>query len=355
MSVYREGLMVRVDVRDNGVGMTPEEKSMLFTKFFRSDNWVIQETVGTGLGLVITRSLVEMQGGEIFVESSPGVGSVFSFTLPISSQALDLEQSEACSGRPMPSLAGKRILVVDDEPDIAELLRLCLERSGYGVLTALNAQEAVEMAVSEQPDLITLDVLLPDQDGFAVLEQLKGDAVTGDIPVVLISILPDDGRGALLGAVDYLTKPISEGPLLAKLERVLDAAEGRLVLVAEDDADTRRLLASHLAPAGYRVIEAVDGAETLSKARAEVPNLVLLDIKMPVMDGVTTLRALRENASTRGLPVVMMTASPSLLEASRTTAHELGVAALLKKPFTPEELATAVDLALGRVPPLRPE
>ena len=160
------------------VGMTPEEKSMLFTKFFRSDNWVIQETVGTGLGLVITRSLVEMQGGEVHVESSPGVGSVFSFTLPISPQALDRDLWKERSTRPIRSLAGKRILVVDDEPDIAELLRLCLERSGYDVLTALNAQEAVDVAMSERPDLITLDVLLPDQDGFAVLERLKGDAVT---------------------------------------------------------------------------------------------------------------------------------------------------------------------------------
>ena len=218
---YREDSMVRVDVQDAGMGETPEENSRLFTKFFRPDNLVTRESAGTGLGLVITRSSIGTQGGQILVETEPSVGSTFSFTLPTIPQVevRDTVSKDAVPGAE--SEGSRRILVVDDEPEIANLLRSYLERSGYAVLIAHSAAKAFDLAQTERPDLITLDVLLPDANGFTVLEWLKGDEQTRNIPVVFISILPDDGHGELLGAVEYLTKPVTEENLLMHVKRSL--------------------------------------------------------------------------------------------------------------------------------------
>jgi CheY-like chemotaxis protein len=344
----RDGDRVRVDVRDSGIGMTPEEQAKLFTRFFRADNTMTAEEGGTGLGLVITRSLIEMHGGEITVRSAPGKGSTFSFTLPTTHKLTERPMRVAPEvGAAMRARSGKRILVVDDEPDIADLIRLYLERAGYRVLVAHNAGDALREAQAEKPDLITLDVMLPDADGFTALEWLKSDPSTRDIPVVMISIMPDDGHGKLLGAVDYLVKPVPEQLLINRVQEILTGNGSRLVLVADDDADTRNLLAGQLIRAGYQVIEAADGQEVLSAVKGQHPGVVLLDIKMPVMDGITALRALRAKKETRDLPVIMMTASPGMLEASRSLTEVLGVSALLSKPFTAEELAMAIAQGLA--------
>jgi CheY-like chemotaxis protein/two-component sensor histidine kinase len=197
------GERVRVDVQDTGIGLAPEDQAQLFTKFFRAKDRVTQEVGGTGLGLSITRSLVEMHGGEISVKSAPGKGSTFSFTLPLTQQAVEKEETPTAQ-------PGKRILVVDDEPDIANLIRRYLEHVGYRVLIAHNGGDALRLAQSERPDLITLDIILPDSDGFTVLEWLKGNPETRAIPVILLSIMLDEKQGRLLGAVDYLTKPVNE-------------------------------------------------------------------------------------------------------------------------------------------------
>ena len=177
-----------MQVRDTGIGMSPEEQAQLFTRFFRARNRTTQEVCGTGLGLAITRSLVEMHGGQILVESAPGQGSTFSFTLPVAPEAPEPEEAVP------PCRPGGRILVVDD---------------------------ALRLAQTECPDLITLDVMLPDADGFTVLEWLKSDPQTAGIPVVLLSIMPDNGEGKQLGAVDYLTKPVREQVLLDRLHSIL--------------------------------------------------------------------------------------------------------------------------------------
>ncbi len=161
---YTEGDYVRVDVRDTGIGLSTEEQSQLFTRFFRARNRVTQEVGGTGLGLSIARSLVEMHGGKITVSSSPGQGSTFSFTLPVAQAQAEPEVSSH------PAQPGKRILVVDDEPDIAHLIQRYLEHEGYQVLLAHNAADALRVARSEHPDLITLDIKPPDAGGFTVLE-----------------------------------------------------------------------------------------------------------------------------------------------------------------------------------------
>jgi signal transduction histidine kinase/CheY-like chemotaxis protein len=298
------GDTIRVAVRDTGIGLTAAEQAQLFTKFFRARNRTTEEVGGTGLGLAITRSLVEMHGGQMDVESAPGQGSTFSFTLPpaqATPDALDAgwvgtaapaaHGDEGITGTVSPAETGC-VLVVDDEPDIAALVRRYLERGGYRTLGAAGGEEALRLARAEQPDLITLDILMPETNGLTVLEWLKSDSATADIPVVLLSILPDDGAGRRLGAADYVAKPVEEAALLERIGRVLarlDRAPGagrapRRVLVVDDDQHARAALAARLRGAGYDVVESA-GSEAVDLVRRERPDLALIDIAAPHVNG----------------------------------------------------------------------
>lgn len=341
-----EGNYVLVAVRDTGIGLAPEEQAQLFTKFYRARNALTQEVGGTGLGLTITRSLIEMHGGTIDVTSAPGSGSTFAFTLPTTERPV--EQKELL---PTARTSGC-VLVVEDDPDIAHLIQRYLEHAGYQALIAATAAEALRLARSARPDLITLDVLLPDADGFTVLEWLKSDAVTREIPVVLLSMMDDTRRGKLMGAVDYLRKPIAESVLVERVQAVL--AESRrerahVILVADDDEDMRHLIAGNLRRVGYQVVEATDGGEAVALAQSESPSVALIDIKMPRMDGIAALRDLRSHAATHELPVIMMTASPGVFEESRPVVEALGGSILFSKPHTAEELAGLIATTLQRV------
>ena len=220
---------VVVDVRDTGIGLSPDEQAQLFTRFFRARNTATRQVSGTGLALAITRSLIELHGGEIAVISAPGEGSTFTFSLPTARAAKPTRPAFADPTRP-----GGLILVVDDEPDIANLIQRNLERGGYRALVAGSGAEALRLARAEHPDLVMLDVALPDCDGFTVLERLKSDPSTAAVPVILLSVLPETERGKLLGAVDYLTKPVGERVLLERVTRALAGDRQRLVLVADD-------------------------------------------------------------------------------------------------------------------------
>jgi CheY-like chemotaxis protein len=329
---------VLLEVRDTGIGMTAEEQNQLFNKFFRAKNRATQEATGTGLGLAITRGLVELHGGKIGVTSAPGQGTTFSVALPVSSAAVsfDIEPPEVGLVR-----AGGRVLVVDDEPDIAHLIQRYLERGGYRVRVAANGSEALRMAQRDQPDLILLDVLLPDVDGFTVLEWLKMEPSTAAIPVVVLSIMPNNGQGTMLGAIDYLTKPVSKDVLVDHIRRILANGPAQRVLIADDDSDVRSLLARHLKQAGFTVLEAADGAEAIEVARAHNPHLALLDVHMPGVDGVAALQVLRSEEQTRDLPVIMLSATPGTMDTRRSAIEALG-SELLRKPCTAEELARMI-------------
>jgi PAS domain S-box-containing protein len=340
---------VRVDVTDTGVGMTSEELDKLFTKFFRAQHPATQKISGTGLGLTITRSLVERQGGRIWVSSEPAKGSTFSFSVPKDGAGKAAQAAPAGTARtePAPAAGSHTILVVDDEPDIAGLIRRYLEHGGYRVLVAPDASSALETARRDHPDLITLDVNLPDTDGFTLLEWLKADPATTAIPVMMLSVVDDAGRGQLLGAVDYLRKPVDERALLRHVGSIVRSQEPQVVLLADDEADIRSLIAGHLRRAGHQVLEAADGVEAVELARAEPrPGLALLDIRMPRLDGVGALRALRGEEATRSMPVVMMTASPGVSATDRSAIDRLGATILLHKPSSAEELAELIGQGL---------
>ena len=341
---------VRVEVSDTGVGMTADERDKLFTKFFRAQNPATQNISGTGLGLNIVKSLVEKQGGRIWVTSEPMKGSTFTFTIPTDGPTRAAAATTSASEARAPvTKVGTRILVVDDEPDIAGLIQRYLERGGYQVLVAHDAHTALEMARRERPDLMTLDVNLPDSDGFTLLEWLKGDPATAPIPVIMLSVLEDTGRGLLMGAVDYLHKPIDELTLLRHVGSIVRSSEPQVVLVADDEQHIRSLIAGHLRRAGHQVLEAADGEQALQAAHAEQPpSLALLDIRMPRLDGLGVLRALREDEATRNLPVVMMTTSAGMSASDRSAIDQLGASVLLHKPSSAEELAELIGHGLAK-------
>lgn len=335
---------VTVRVSDTGIGLSAADLEQLFNKFFRAKTAVAQGIGGTGLGLAISKSIIEMHGGRIWVDSQPGRGTTFSFTVPRDLAGVPERPEEpALDGFRLPRaldlpLPDTRILVVDDDPEIAGLLRRYLERAGYSVVTTERGQEALELAAREAFDLITLDVLLPDIDGMTVLERLRASPATAHTPVLLVSVLPQERDGMVLRAVDYLTKPVDESVLLARIDQVLRDRQSRRVLVADDEPDIRHLFVTILKKAGYETLEAEDGHQAVDLALRHIPGAILLDVRMPNCDGVEALQQIRADETTRNIPVIMMTASPNAIAASREEVLRLGVSELLDKPTAPEDI-----------------
>jgi PAS domain S-box-containing protein len=344
VSAQVRGHFLQVSVADTGIGIAPKDQEKIFDRFYRADHPLVHEIAGTGLGLSIVKSFVKMHGGEIWVESEPGRGSTFSFTLPLAEREKELEGFSALFPSPLSFAPSKLILVVEDEPDIAELIRYHLEGNGYRVTTAPRGEEALAKAHQEKPDLITLDILLPDMDGFEVLQRLKSDEETADIPVVILSIVPDREDGFRLGAVDYVIKPVDEGRLLSAVGAILHKED--LILVVDDDRDTTRLVQEVLGRAGFTIRTANNGFEALAVARQEQPGLILLDLKMPELDGYEVLKRLKRDRTTQDIPVVVVTGSVTDEEVKRKKVLALGAAQFLTKPFAIDDFVEEIKRVL---------
>jgi len=342
----KKGGYLQIDVSDNGPGISKEDMGRLFTKFFRADNAATKETGGTGLGLSIAKSLVELHGGRIWAESELGKGSTFRFTLRLDSSQRSRKSQPTVDGAP-------HILVVDDDHNVARLVQRHLEKAGYKVSLAHTGQEAQKKAVRHLPALITLDILLPDMNGFEVLETLKENPRTEKIPVIVLSIVQGEDKALRLGAVDYVIKPFSEERLLESVAKVLAEKQVKRVLVADDEPSIVRLLQSILAKRGYDSIVAVDGAEAIDKARQENPDLILLDIKMPRVDGITVLRTLKKDSATQHIPIVMITGSPSRIEQYWSHGVTLGAEDLFAKPLDLDKLIERINQLVRPEPAVR--
>lgn len=239
----------------------------------------------------------------------------------------------------------KTVLVVEDEPDIVALLRYQLEVHGYRVITAMLGDEALAKADAEHPDMITLDILLPDRDGFDVLRELKANPCTADIPVLILSIVQDKESGFRLGAVDYLTKPIDEHQLVESVQAILDRKSR--VLIAEDNPETASLLTRILDRYGFLTMVAVNGYEALATARREKPGLILLDLRMPGMDGYEALVRLKQDVETRDIPIIAMSAHAADYSSEREKLLSLGAVEFLSKPFSVEQLVVELERVMG--------
>jgi len=337
IDIKNERGYVVVSVFDNGAGISVKDQKKLFTKFYRVDSSLTQETGGSGLGLSICKTIIERHGGKIWVGSKAGEGSVFSFSLPVAVK----------TGKPELIKQGMRILVVDDEPDISRLIQLYLEKEGYYVIKAFDGEEALKMAKRERPNLITLDIMMGKIDGFEVLKKLKEDTHTASIPVIVLSVILDEKKGYQLGAADYLPKSVNKEKLIESINRIIrkteQPEEEKSVLIVDDDKDIVNFIEINLKKADFNVLKAHDGIEALKVIRKEIPDLVLLDIRMPKMNGYEVMEILKNDKKLRNIPIIIMTAYD--LDCEKTEVLNLAVGKV-SKPFSMKMLTSKINETL---------
>ena len=293
-------------VTDTGIGMTLEQLARLFEAFSQADAATTRKYGGTGLGLALSRRLCRMMGGDVTVESEAGRGSTFTIRLPAHvADAAEEPAEPAAPAADAPGTGVGTVLVIDDEAAVRDLMQRFLTREGFRVVTAAGGEEGLRRARELRPDTITLDVMMPGMDGWAVLSALKADPEVADIPVVMLTIVDDKNLGYALGASDYLTKPIDRERLVGVLRQ---HRRDRPVLVVDDDAEIRQLLRRMLEPEGYTVVEAENGRVALERLRDTPPSVVLLDLMMPEMDGFAFVTEFRRHEAWRAIPIVVITA-----------------------------------------------
>ncbi len=359
LGVHADREWLRISVADTGIGMTPEQVGRLFQEFSQADSSTTRRYGGTGLGLAISRKLARLMGGDITVESAAGVGTTFTVQLPAepAERAAPPIEPEARVPIPTPpstpaATEATTVLVVDDEETVRDLMRRFLAREGFDVVTARDGKEGLELARQLHPALITLDVLMPGMDGWSVLQALKADPDLAPIPVVMLTIVDEQNRGYALGAADYLTKPIQRDRLRELLGRFRRDAGRRQVLIVDDDPEARRWLARALTAEGWQASEAGDGQTALARVRERRPDLILLDLLMPEMDGFEFLARLQADAKGPRVPVVVVTAA-DLTEDDHQRLNGAVEQVLLKQACGREELLRALRDLVGRAVPGR--
>ena len=295
-------------VSDTGIGMNEEHLGRLFQAFSQADASTTRRYGGTGLGLAITKHFCEMLGGRIAVESTPDQGSIFTITLPLMPVPAAAPAGEPVAA-PLLESSDQRalVMVVDDDPSSRHLLASIVRRERYRVIEAADGEVALALAREHRPDIITLDVLIPRLDGWAVLAALKSDVELRDIPVIIVTVLADRGIALSLGAAEFVTKPVDRARLATVIRQNVPGTG--TVLVVDDDPDSRGLVRRHLDKLGWSVAEAAEGGDALAwLARNPPPALILLDLMMPGMDGFAFLDEIGNYAEWRDIPIVILTA-----------------------------------------------
>jgi len=309
LEAERAGPEIVFRVRDTGIGMTSEQLGRLFETFAQAEASTASKYGGTGLGLAISRKFCQLMGGDVTVESEVGVGSTFTVRLPVDGPSPPAESADA-GGTPGTKDARGAVLVIDDDAVARDLVARFLEKEGLRVIVAVDGASGLAAAREHHPDVITLDVMMPGLDGWAVLTALKADAATAEIPVVMLSVVDEKNLGFALGASEFLTKPIDRDRLGRVLRRYGRVDGARRVLVVDDDPQARAVLRRAMEGEGWEVIEAEHGRAALEYAEGKgpVPDLVLLDLMMPEMNGFEFLEAVRTRDPWGGVPVVVITA-----------------------------------------------
>lgn len=301
-------------VADTGIGMSHEQVEQLFEEFTQAESSATRKFGGTGLGLAISQRYCQMMGGHIGVESELGKGSAFTVYLPAEvakkEEAAIAMAAESVPTREVtrPDTGGEMVLVIDDDPATRDLLKRFLSKEGYRIGTASGGEEGLRMAAQLRPDVITLDVIMPDLDGWTVLTKLKADPVLASIPVIVISMLDDKSKGYALGVSDYLTKPIDRDRLIRILAKYKREHVTGKVLVVEDEQETCDMLCRILEKEGWSTSAAENGRIGLERVAENRPHLILLDLIMPEMDGFEFIMELKKTKAGRAIPVVVLTA-----------------------------------------------
>jgi PAS domain S-box-containing protein len=304
---------IEFQVHDTGIGMTPDQQAKVFEAFTQADASTTRTYGGTGLGLAITKSFCRLMGGDVTLTSEAGKGTTFMVRLPaVTRAASDTAVSAVEKRSEGPQVTEPEhapiVLVVDDDPNARELLRRHLRRGGYAVRMAANGEEAMQLARTLQPDVVTLDALMPQMDGWAVLSAMKEDAVLAEIPVIMVTIVDNQSIGFSLGAADYLIKPIDRDRLVRAVEKCCPRGAPRHVLIVEDDAPTSELMGRALRKIDCTVTQAENGRVGLERLNETLPDAILLDLMMPEMDGFEFIAQVRAESRWRRIPVIVVTA-----------------------------------------------
>jgi adenylate cyclase len=329
---------IEIAVADTGIGMTPEQQAKLFEEFTQAESSTARQYGGTGLGLAITRKLARMMGGDVTVASEPGKGSVFTVRLPGSTDA-QTRSSTGSDSRHSPT--ADCVLVIDDDATARELIADHLKAEGFSVVTAAGGVEGLKLAKDLRPTAITLDVIMPDLDGWSVLAALRQDPELAEIPVIMITIVDEHRRGIALGAAGYLTKPIDRERLHRLVSRFRAPVPPTRVLLVEDDAVQRERMRGWLEGPQWTVREAENGREALNRIQENKPDVILLDLMMPEMDGFAVVAALQKEAGWRDIPVIVITSLD--LDAKDRARLNAGVQlVLVKERFRPADLVERI-------------
>jgi signal transduction histidine kinase/DNA-binding response OmpR family regulator len=365
LSVNREGEDdLRIDVMDTGIGISDEALPRIFKEFQQADTSTTRQYGGTGLGLSISRNLARLLGGDLTVTSEFGKGSTFTLKIPMqykNKNLLTQEISQSPNTLPPPTLSQesisipktnsskKCILVIDDDPDAIYLLQENLDQDEFNIIGARNGKDGLRMAHTEKPQAVLLDIVMPGADGWQILHDLKEDPETSDIPVILLTIVDKKALGFRLGASAYLLKPLDPVAVMEALNRVI-IAENRQkrVLVVDDDPNVADMLRQVLPESKFRLDSALDGIAGLKSVKENRPDIILLDIMMPKLDGFGVIESLRSNPETCDLPIIVISAKDlSKKEAQRL--KETVTLVMKKQGFQGEKLLDEIsDVLLKR-------
>jgi len=350
----RDSDMVMVSVSDSGIGIAQKDQRSVFEKFKQVGDTLSNKPKGTGLGLPICKEIIEHYGGRIWVESEPGKGSTFLFTLPITqkkevkaAKAPEAPQAKKEEAKVVTKggKEGKKILVVDDEANIRRFLKHELTNRGYHVLEASGGKEAIDLAREYHPDIITLDIVMPDINGHDVTAVLKNDPATKNIPILVLSIVEEKEKAYRLGANDFMTKPFTMKILTEKINRLLQDTQiqdaHKTILVVDDDKSLVKSIKYRLEKKGFSVDTAYDGKEAIEMAEGHHPNLILLDIVMPEMDGYEAMKVLKHKPNTAGIPIVVMTGVENV--GGKVKALSVGATEYLNKSSGFDQLLKTIE------------
>ena len=322
---------VEIAVADSGIGIPEDKLELIFEEFRQVDSSATRKYSGTGLGLSISRRLTRLLGGDITVKSTVGVGSTFTITIPLDYDAA-FAVAPAIVAAPAEepaamSEASKVVLAIDDDPNVIYLLRENLTEAGYCVVGVQSGDEGLQKARELRPFAITLDILMPHKDGWEILQELKGNAATQNIPIIVLSIVDNKRLGYRLGAFDYLLKPFERETILAALARISPPRDR--LLVVDDDPHVVDLVRQLLEGEPYEVVAAADGLEALEAIARKRPDVILLDLLMPRMDGLAVIDRLQQDPHDRKIPVVVLTAKT--LTAAEHAVLEQSVLTVIQK------------------------
>jgi signal transduction histidine kinase/DNA-binding response OmpR family regulator len=329
---------VSISVTDSGIGISEEALGRIFEEFQQADTSTTREYGGTGLGLAISRNLARLLSGDLTATSEPGKGSKFILTLPIqyghkSASPAEAETAPVQKATQQPELdsAKHRVLVIDDDPDALYFLQEGLGTSEFDIISARNGHAGLQIARDQQPEAILLDILMPETDGWQILNDLKSDAATADIPVILLTIVDKKALGFKLGAADYLLKPLDPVAVLDALRRVVgEVGQARkYVLVVDDDPNVAEMLRQTLPESEFELDSAGDGRAGLRAIRTRHPDLILLDLMMPKLDGFGVIENLRADPELRNIPIIVISAKDLTSDESKKLRES--VAFVMKK------------------------